>query len=192
MRVKEKIFIKNNAFEIVYLSVILSGIVATTLLFLLDLKAYIFQQSVLVEIQGKMDFLMMFAKSFLQNSCYIAVLFMCGFSAVLQPIIFACGFFKGVQMAISILSLYQQNGINGIALSFVLIIIPSFFIIFALVVGGREAFNFSCNLAGAVFTEKNFIGLKYASKLYGVKFLILEAFVAIGVLSKCFIIFLLQ
>lgn len=185
MRIKNNRILKSYTFEITYLSVILFGIIITTALCLMNFDIYNLQMGILNKISTRSELLNVFFKAFLRNSSYVAIVFVCGFCAVLQPALFACGLAKGLEIATKIIFIYQALGIKGALVSLALVIVPSAFVIFALVLGAREAFYLSCNIAGIVFSEKNFFGLKKATKLYFLKFFIFEIFVVIGAFTEC-------
>lgn len=190
--VKNHRFLKDNTFEITFFGIILIANFLATIVFFINFDMYNFYGNLFLEINTKSEFAIALIKIVLKNTAYLFVLLISGFSAVFQPLIFACGFVKGLEMSVGIISIYSVLGIEGIPVAILFVIVPSLFTIFALTVGARESFFLSYNIAGAIFTEKYFLGLKDAVKLYKFKFFILEIIAFFGALIECIIKTIIQ
>lgn len=188
MRVSSFGSLKNNRFEAICLALILLGVFVGTLGFVNQSSVYFTGGSAFeIKSNGNILDFNVFLKSFLGNALFLLVIFLCGFSAVLQPVIFACAIVKGMGLGVVASAMYTALGKEGIIDVILSMVFPSLFVVFAIVIGVREAFYMSVSIARAIFTERNFIGLKDASKLYTVKFLVLLTLVALGALAECII-----
>lgn len=186
MRVKEKRF-ANKSFEIIYLSVVFIGLLTATAFVVMNSLTENLSSFQNLTLNTKNEFFSLLFKAFLKNNVTLLVVFACGFSAVFQPVIFVCGFAKGISIAVMILSAFEIYGAKGVGIVFLKVIMPCAFSVYALVIGARESFYLSCNLANGIFSKNTVLELKNASKLYIIKFLILEIFVVVGCLLECII-----
>lgn len=186
MQVKKFGGFKNNRFEFFCVFLVIVGIFIGTVGFVTGNEFSLFKDNFL-EVGKDKDFLRfdVFIKTFFGNLLFLFVIFICGFSAVLQPLIFACAVCKGMGLGVVASAIYTALGKEAVLQVFVSVVLPSLFVIFAIIIGVREAFYMSVSIAKAIFTEKNFIGLKDAAKLYIVKFVILVALISFGCVVEC-------
>lgn len=172
---------RKNPFELYFLSLVVAGVVVGTFLFqsLFSVSQF-YVEALRPSDAGIKTLIKLFFKGFAGNSVFMLVLFVCGFSAVLQPFILMTGFIRGVGIGLVVSSIYSSIGAQGIFNAFVYVAIPSFFTVLALVIAAREAEAMSLSIARAIFSERNFIGFRESSRLYVLKFAILEIIVAVG------------
>lgn len=190
MRVNNSRIIKNNAFEIVFFTTILFGVFVGTVCYINDIlmfsdKTYDFAFEI-----TKDNYINLFMQKIIVNSTFIILLFLCGFSAVLQPLIFFSGFVKGLGLGRIICLIYSVYGINGVMKNAFQVVFASGIVMFTFVISAKEAFYHSFHIADAVFSEKNFIGFKEASRNYILRFLVFELISTVGVAFECLVNFI--
>lgn len=144
------------------------------------LNDFSFVQSYIVTERKSMDVIRILLNSFVTGTLFLIIPFLLGFSAISRPLLFAVPVFRGLGLGIGIASLYYSMGYKGVAVAALTIVPPAVITVYALVIGIRESFFISGNLASVMFSKRNFMGLGEAAKLYCVKYLVLEAIVAIG------------
>ncbi|MBE6837760.1 MAG: hypothetical protein E7509_07220 [Ruminococcus sp.] len=176
----------NLKFEIICLCIVLVGVAVGTLCFLTDVDLS-FLSDIFYKNHESNGLLSgeVFLKYFLFGSFVLLVIFLCGFSAVYQPLIFLSSLFVGICYGFPIAEIYSYEISGGLLFAVLTVVIPCLITVFALMIACREAFYLSVSIAGAIFSEKNFIGFKEAVRMYVVKFLVLEAIIAVGAFVRC-------
>lgn len=179
------ILLQNNRnFAIIVTALILVGASAGALGFAAlsneGLEDISFLGYILMTERTSMSFAQVMLRSFAGGTVFLTIPFLMGFCAVSQPLIFLVPVFRGLGMGLGVASVYYSLGLQGIWVAAALILMPAIFTVYYMTVAVRESFIMSVTLASAVFSEKNFIGLRDAARIYCVKFLVLEAIAAVG------------
>lgn len=188
MRVNKLGTKKSNRFEIIYLLTVLVGTFAGTLAFLAG-YSYLGEGSVLKTVTYSP--IEIFLKYLLGNSLFMIISFVCGLSAVLQPLLFLSAAAKGFILGIEISRGYFVAGAENIPVVFAAGILPSVISVFCLLIASRDAFYLSVNVASAIFSDKNFIGLREAFRLYCTKYFILFVILTVGAGMNCLLVWIL-
>ena len=119
---------RKNPFELYFLSLVVAGVVVGTFLFQSVFSvSQFYVEALRPSDAGIKTLIKLFFKGFAGNSVFMLVLFVCGFSAVLQPLILLTGFIRGVGIGLVVSSIYSSIGAQGIFNAFVYLAIPSFF-----------------------------------------------------------------
>ncbi len=139
-----------------------------------------FVSGYLVSGRLSMTFVQVMGASLISSTIFMMIPFFLGFCALSQPLILLLPVFRGAGLGIGIASVYGELGAKGIGVAAASVLLPAFFTVYALATAVRESLRMSVTLASAVFTEKNFLGLRDHARLYCVKFLVLEAVAAVG------------
>lgn len=138
-----------------------------------------------MELRQNQDFAQILMKSFLSSSVYLGCAFVLGFSAVAQPVEIIIPLVKGLGLGVCVAQIYAQNGKEGILTCLLLILPCSLASMYALIIGVRESVGLSNILLTNLLTSGQTNGLLSTVKLYGTKFLVLEAIVAVSAAVDC-------
>lgn len=149
------------------------------------LKQMALAQENFIEMRKQQDFIHILIKSFTSSTIFLGSAFILGFSAVAQPVEVLIPVIKGLGLGVTMAQVYTQNGRDGM-LTCLLIILPCAVIsMYALLMGVREAIGLSNILMSDILSVKQNNGLLPTVKLYAVKFLVLEAVVAVSAAVDC-------
>lgn len=93
--------------------------------------------------RGEQDLLSTFTSSFTSTALMLAILFVCGFCAVAQPVIVLMPFFRGLGFGYQAGYLYAQNGFMGVGYV-AMVLLPNMLLsTLILIYGCGEAFTMS-------------------------------------------------
>lgn len=175
-----------SGFEIISIVLMLFGVVIGTFISLYNINIDLFDKMFTVNYSSESIFAFKyFLKWFLYFSLILIIIFVCGLSSVLQPIILSVGLVVGYGYGYCISQIYMSDYKNQVLIGVLSFVIPAVITSFSVMIAQREAFNLSVNVAKALFSSKNFIGFSEAIKIYIVKFWVLEAFLAVGAFLRC-------
>ncbi|NLZ46722.1 MAG: hypothetical protein GX896_08530 [Clostridiales bacterium] len=177
----------NLFFVLLLVSLTLIGVLLGTIGFctlpvenIIDLS---FVKNNLIDSRESMSYMQIIFNSFVSGSVFLLVPFFLGFCSISQPLLFLIPVFKGLGLGIGLASMYYSMGLYGIPTAALTILPSGIFMVFTMVIGIRESFGLSKTLASVMLSDKTFFGLKETTKVYCVKYLVLEAIVAIGALA---------
>ncbi len=133
-----------------------------------------------LEVRTNGEFGEILLKSLSASTIFLGMLFLLGFSAIGQPAEFAVVLVRGAGVGVTMAQVYSAFGKSGI-LSAVLLTLPSAIIsAYGIIIGTREAVGLSNILLRDLFSERTSGGLLDRAKLYGTRFLVLEAIMAVS------------
>ncbi|MFT3952600.1 MAG: hypothetical protein QM689_11765 [Oscillospiraceae bacterium] len=172
---------------------VLAGVLAGTLLFLFISRSGDTSTLTRLKIAGdgflaaRLDqsFARILFATLATNTGYLAVLFALGFWAIAQPAALGLLLFRGLGLGATVAQIYAQFGRRGILIAAVLVVPNALLSVFALVLGARESVRMSNLYASVSLRHRTAEGIHDAAKLYAVKFLVLEAFMAASALCDC-------
>lgn len=138
-----------------------------------------------IELRQNQDFSQILIKSFAGSSIYLGCALILGFSAISQPIEIIIPLVKGLGLGVCLAQIYAQNGKEGILTGLLLILPCALISMYALIIGVRESIGLSNILLSNMLTVGQTNGLLSTVKLYGTKFLVLEAMTAVSAAVDC-------
>lgn len=187
-RTSNKVPSKNSFFAFL-VGTILIGVVLGTIAycFMSDdfLKQMSLAQENFLEIRKKSDFALILMKSLSSSTMFLGAVFILGFSAIAQPVEIAVPLVRGMGLGVTMAQVYSQSGSKGILTCLIIIVPAAIISTYALVVGTREAIGMSNLLFSNSLSDKATEGMLSAVKLYGTKFLVLEAIMAVSAAVDC-------
>lgn len=185
----------NSSFVILLTALTLVGVLLGTIGFctlpvdnVIELS---FIKNNLIDERLSMTYAQIMFNSFMSGSVFLLIPFLLGFCSISQPLLFLIPVFKGLGLGLGLSSMYFSMGIHGVAAAALTILPSSVFMVFTMVIGIRESVVLSKTLVGAMFSDKTFFGFKETTKTYCVKYLVLEAIVAVGSLADVICTFIL-
>lgn len=131
------------------------------------------------------DFGEILIKSFSGATLFMAAVFLMGFSAFGQPAVIAVLLIRGMGFGVTMAQFYSVYGKRGVLMSAVFVLPSAVITTSALAAGAREAVGLSNLLLGITLSDRQENGLRQAVRLYGAKFLVLEAVLAVGAGIEC-------
>lgn len=142
-------------------------------------------QNNFLEIRHNSDFAVVLMKSLSSATMFLGAVFILGLSAISQPLEIAVLVVRGMGYGVTMAQVYSQNGSSGI-LTCALLIVPAAVVsTYALAIGTREAVLMSNLLMTNSLSDRGADGMLTRIKLYGVKFLVLEAVMAVSAAVDC-------
>lgn len=127
-----------------------------------------------------MDHAGILLRSFVSTSAYLAVLFVLGFCGLGQPFEIAAAVFRGMGAGLTVSQLYSVSGTSSLPYAMGLILPGAVISLLAVASGAKEAFSLSCIFLRHSLSDRSEQGLAGTVKLYGAKFLVLEALAALA------------
>ena len=124
-------------------------------------------------------------KSFSGTTAFLAAAFVLGFCPIGQPVEFAVPLIRGMGLGVTLAQLYSCFGKQGIVFSLLLVIPGAVISTIALAVGVRESIGLSNIYMRVSLADRQVDGLLDTLKLYGAKFLMLEAALAVSAGIDC-------
>lgn len=124
-------------------------------------------------------------KSLSTSTMFLGAVFVLGFSAIAQPVEIGVLVFRGMGLGVTMAQVYTQYGTTGIAICAVLIVPSALISAYALIIGTREAVYMSNLLMTNSLSDRPSEGMLSSVKLYGTKFLVLEAVCAVSAAVDC-------
>ncbi len=171
-------FIEKNSFFILLIGIMLGGVLIGSLAYCGMSEAYVnkltFSAQGFVEGRAEKTIFNIFFDSLLSSSLQLFITFILGFWSISQPFELAVPFFKGLGLGASLAQIYAIYGFKGVIIIVLLIIPYELVIVFALVIGVREAIKQSNILARNSFFSSKSHTLNITTKLYFQKFAVLE------------------
>lgn len=139
-----------------------------------------------IEFRINSDFGHILLHSFFASSLFMAAVFLLGFFALGQLPILAVLAYRGMGIGMVLSQCYSSHS-GKEAFSAALLVIPSAVIAcYALCMAAKEAVRFSTRLLAIVLSNDPCTGIAETTKLYGVRFLALEAVCAASAAADCF------
>jgi len=186
---KKTSILERNSLFILLLGIMLGGVLIGSLAFCnmnenaVGTISFISQG--FMKTRASQSMLGIFMKSFLSASAPMLLIFVLGFCAVTQPIEFLVPFFRGLGLGASLAQIYSSSGIKGFLIILFLILPYAIISSFGVIIGTREAIRLSNIFAGKAVSSANSEGMKSITKLYCIKFLVLEVVMIIGAIVDC-------
>lgn len=142
-------------------------------------------QNDFLEIRRNSDFAVVLMRSFCAATMFLGAAFVMGFSAIAQPLEFAVPTVKGIGLGVTMAQAYSQSGSTGIAACALLIVPSTVISTYAVIIGARESIRMSNRLMTNLLSDRASVGMLSHVKLYGTKFLALEALAAVAAAVDC-------
>ena len=144
------------------------------------------------ETRKSMNFGRMMVSSLASSTVFLAVLFLCGLSSVGHPAEIAVLAFRGMGLGITVSQMYITFGTGKILYSILMVVPAAAVSTAAMIAGGREAVKLSNIYLRISFSDRQERGLLEPLKLYGAKFIVLEAVLAVSAGIECLCVILLK
>ncbi len=144
-------------------------------------------QSGFVSLRQQMKFSQILLRSLSSSTLFLLVLFLSGLCAVGHPFAFGALAVRGLGLGVVLAQLYSSLGVKGMLYSAVLVLPNGLICAVALVFGAREAVSLSNLYAAFSLSDRQADGLREHIKLYCVKFLVLEAVLAVSAGIDCLV-----
>lgn len=182
-------FFDRNRFFILLTGIMLGGVLIGSLAFcsMNDTTAgrISFIAKGFIETRAKLSLSAIFVNTFLSSSGFLLLIFILGFSAVTQPIEILIPFFKGLGLGASLAQIYADSGVKGFLIILLLIVPCAIINSFGIIIAVREAIRFSNIFTSKAISSENGGGMKSITKLYCIKFLVIEVIMMIGAAVDC-------
>lgn len=127
-----------------------------------------------------MDHAGILLRSFMSTSAYLGILFILGLCAAGQPFEVAAAVFRGMGIGLAMSQLYSLYGKSSLLYTIGLMLPGAVISLIAIALGAKEAFTLSCILLRHSLSDRSEQGLAGTIRLYGAKFLVLEALTALS------------
>ena len=179
---------RNNFFAFL-VGATLFGVVLGTMAYCFMSRDFLNQLSLaqenFLEVRRNSDFAVVLMKSLSTSTMFLGAVFVLGFSAIAQPVEIGVLVFRGMGLGVTMAQVYTQYGTTGIAICAVLIVPSALISAYALIIGTREAVYMSNLLMTNSLSDRPSEGMLSSVKLYGTKFLVLEAVCAVLAAVDC-------
>lgn len=142
-------------------------------------------QNNFLEIRRNSDYIVVLIRSFSATTMFLGAAFVMGFSAIAQPLEFAVPVVKGMGLGVTMAQAYSQSGRSGIAACALLVVPSAVISTYAVIIGAREAVKMSNRLITNSLSDRAACGMLSHVKLYGTRFLVLEALAAVAAAVDC-------
>lgn len=119
-------------------------------------------------------------QSMTTSTLILTGLYLLGFSCIAQPVEVLAIFLRGLGLGTTLAYIYSLNGSKGFLIILLLIVPFATVSSFAMIIGAREAIQMSNILVSYMLSDGNTSGKREVFKLYSVKFLVLEAIIAVS------------
>lgn len=181
--------LRRNNFFAYLVGTALLGVILGTMAYCFMSEDFLNQLSLaqenFLEVRRNSDFAVVLMKSLSSSTMFLGAVFILGFSAVAQPVEIAVLLVRGMGLGVTMAQVYSQCGKTGIAICAVLIVPAALISSYALIIGTREALSMSNLLMANSLSDRPSEGMLGAVKLYGTKFLVLEAVCAVSAAVDC-------
>ena len=181
--------IRKNSFFAFLVGAVLLGVVLGTMAYCFMSGDFLDQLSLaqenFLDVRRNSDFAVGLMKSLSASTMFLGAVFILGFSAIAQPVEIAVLVIRGMGLGVTMAQVYSQCGKTGILTCAVLIVPAAVISSYALIVGTREALSMSNLLMTNSLSDRPSDGMLSAVKLYGTKFLVLEAVSAVSAAVDC-------
>lgn len=179
---------RNNFFAFL-VGATLFGVVLGTMAYCFMSRDFLNQLSLaqenFLEVRRNSDFAVVLMKSLSTSTMFLGAVFVLGFSAIAQPVEIGVLVFRGMGLGVTMAQVYTQYGTTGIAICAALIVPSALISAYALIIGTREAVYMSNLLMTNSLSDRPSEGMLSSVKLYGTKFLVLEAVCAVSAAVDC-------
>lgn len=152
------------------------------------LKSLSNTQSGFVSLRRQMDFSQILLKTLGSSTLFLLVIFLSGLCAVGHPIVICTLALRGIGLGVVLSQLYSSFGVKGMLYSALLVFPNALICSLALVLGARESLCLSNRYALFSLSDRQEDGLRETLKVYCVKFLVLEAVLAVSAGVDCLVI----
>lgn len=144
-------------------------------------------QSGFVSLRQQMKFSQILLKTLGSSTLFLMVIFLSGFCAVGHPVVIGTLAVRGLGLGVATSQIYSSFGIKGMLYSAALVLPNGLICAVVLALGAREAICLSNRYAYFTLSDRQVEGLKETVKLYGAKFLVLEAALAVSAGVDCLV-----
>ncbi len=138
-----------------------------------------------IEARRSSEFIVILIRSLSSSTMFLGAVFLLGFSAIAQPVEIGVLVIRGMGLGVTMAQVYSQGGKSGILTCAVLIVPAAVISVYALIIGTREAISMSNLMLKNSMSNHTVDGMLSTVKLYGTKFLVLEAVIAISAAVDC-------
>lgn len=142
-------------------------------------------QSGFVSLRQEMRFSQILLRTLSSSTLFLFVLFVSGLCAVGHIFIFTTLAVRGLGLGVVLSQMYSTCEIKGMFYCIALVLPNGLISALALVLAAREAICLSNQYAAFTLSDRQTDGLKETIKIYGVKFLVLEAVLAVSAGIDC-------
>ncbi|MGN0594761.1 MAG: hypothetical protein ACI4I6_06345 [Hominimerdicola sp.] len=142
-------------------------------------------QTSFIEGREQLSYGAILVKSFSTTTGFMSAVFLLGFCPIGQPLEFAVLLIRGMGLGVTLAQLYSTFGKQGIVYGLALVVPGAVFSSIAMVVGVRESIGLSNIYMRVSLSDRQVDGLLDSIKLYGTKFLVLEAVLAVSAGVDC-------
>ena len=143
-------------------------------------------QTGFVSLRQEMRFSQILLRTLSSSTLFLVVLFVSGLCAVGHPFIICTLAVRGIGLGVVLSQMYSSSGTKGILYSAVLVLPNGIVSTLALVLAAREAICLSNQYAVFTLSDRQMCGLKETVRIYGAKFLVIEAVLAVSAGADCF------
>lgn len=182
-------FLEKNRFFILLVGIMLGGVLIGALAYCSMNENSVGTITILtqgfIQTRASSGTLNILINSLLSSTIPLLIVFILGFSAISQPIELIIPFFKGLGLGASLAQIYAGSGLKGFIIIICLILPYAIITCFALIIAVREAIRFSSVLTEKALSDINNGGMKSTTRLYCIKFLVLEVIMIIGAIVDC-------
>jgi len=189
-----KSFFEQNKLIILLLGVMLGGVLIGSLAFCSMNEASVGRISFIAQgfmsTRASQSIFEIFIGSFLSSTGIVLLIFILGFAAVTQPIELLIPFFRGLGLGASLAQIYAFSGVKGFLIILFLIIPYAIINSFGIIIAVRESLKLSNIFSSRAISSANSEGMKNTTKLYCIKFLVIELIMLVGAIVDCFCSFL--
>lgn len=181
---------KKNYILAILLALFIMGMIYGALIVKSNSRQLLSMMSVFSQgyIGSNRTFLGTFTTTFVSNLVFIAIPYICGYSAVFQAFTVFVPLFKGLGLGLSMAYLYSGHGLQGLLYSLLIIVPQTIIALFSMFVACRESVRLS-NLFLCSIKQNDCINIQIV-KLYNVKFVVLTAIVLVSALINAISVFL--
>lgn len=132
-----------------------------------------------------MEFGKMLVSSLGSTTVFLLVIFVLGFSSIGQPAEIAVLVIRGIGLGVTLSQIYISGGKTSVLWGSLLVVPCATISTYAIITGAREALTMSNIYLKISLSDRQENGLLCSLKLYAVKFLVLEAVLAVGAGVDC-------